>query len=100
MQQGALRDAIRDLNVVRRRAGVKDLSYGLTREAVLAAVMQERRVELFAEWGHHWADLLRWGQADAVLSVEKPHWTANAKLYPLPLADLQLNPALVQNDGY
>ena len=100
MQQGAPRGAIDDLNVVRRRAGLKDLSYELTRETVLAAVIQERRVELFAEWGHRWADLLRWGQADAVLSVEKPHWTAGAKLYPLPLADLQLNPALVQNDGY
>lgn len=99
-QQGELRDATRDLNVVRRRAGLKDLSYGLTREALLAAVMQERRVELFAEWGHRWVDLLRWGQADAVLSVEKPHWTAGAKLYPLPLADLQLNPTLVQNAGY
>ncbi len=99
-QQGELSGAIDDLNVVRRRAGLKSLSYGLTHEAVLAAVMRERRVELFAEWGHRWADLLRWGEADAVLSLVKPHWTASAKLYPLPLTDVLLNPALVQNVGY
>lgn len=99
-RQGELKGAIDDLNMVRRRAGLKALSYGLTNDAVLAAVMRERRVELFAEWGHRWADLLRWGQADAVLSLVKPHWTASAKLYPLPLADVLLNPKLVQNEGY
>jgi hypothetical protein len=99
-RQDDLTGAIQDLNVVRGRAGLKGLSSSLSRDAVLAAVMQERRVELFAEWGHRWADLLRWGQADAVLSAEKPLWTANAKLYPLPLTDIQRNHALSQNPGY
>jgi hypothetical protein len=99
-QQNDLPGAVQDLNVVRVRAGLKGLSSGATHDAVLAAVMQERRVELFAEWGHRWTDLLRWGQADAILSVEKPGWSANAKLYPLPLIDLQRNLNLYQNAGY
>jgi len=99
-QLDELPGAIQDLNVVRTRAGLPDYTSALTREAVLAAVRQERRVELFAEWGHRWADLLRWGLADDVLSPVKPHWTTEAQLYPLPLSDMQRNGNLVQNPGY
>jgi len=100
VRQNDLVGAIQDLNVVRARAGLPDLSAGVSQDSILAAVIQERRVELFAEWGHRWADLIRWGQADSVLSMEKPKWTANAKLYPLPLVDIQRNGNLRQNDGY
>lgn len=93
-------DAIADLNLVRSRAGIALLPDTLSHEAVLSAIRQERRTELFAEWGHRWADLKRWGTADAVLTAIKPRWTASAKLYPLPLTDLQRNPALAQNPGY
>jgi len=100
VRQNDLVGAIQDLNVVRARAGLPDLSSGVSQDLILAAVIQERRVELFAEWGHRWSDLIRWGQADSVLSMEKPKWTANAKLYPLPLVDIQRNGNLRQNDGY
>ncbi len=92
--------AIEDLNVLRRRAGLTDLPTSLTQEQTFAAVMQERRVELFAEWGHRWLDLKRTGQADAVLSAVKSQWQSTAKLYPIPLSELKVNHNLVQNPGY
>jgi hypothetical protein len=99
-QQGALQAAIDDLDVIRQRAGLAELSPAISRDTVLAAVAQERRVELFAEWGQRWIDLKRWGQADSVLGAEKTGWTADAKLYPFPIKDMERNPALVQNPGY
>ena len=93
-------DAIADLNLIRERAGLADLSGSLDQTGVLAAVNQERRIELFAEWGHRWLDLKRTGQADVVLSPVKPQWLPTAKLYPLPLSELQTDPNLTQNQGY
>jgi hypothetical protein len=98
-QLGRLDDATQDLNSIRRRAGLADLPVELAQADVLAAVAQERRIELFAEWGHRWADLKRWGQADSILGG-KPGWTADAKLYPFPLSDVQRNGNLHQNQGY
>ena len=99
-QQNNLNGAIADLNTIRNRAGLPDLPSAFSSVQVLAAVMQERRIELMAEWGHRWSDLRRTGQADAVLGVEKPNWNANAALYPIPLSELQRNPTIVQNPGY
>jgi hypothetical protein len=99
-QQGKLDEAITDLDSIRSRAGLAGLPAGLTQADVLAAVAQERRIELFAEWGHRWADLKRWGQADIVLAAEKTGWKPAAKLYPFPLSDVQRNRQLQQNSGY
>jgi hypothetical protein len=99
-QQGKSGGAIADLNVLRRRAGLSNLSAALLPEQVLAAVAQERRIELFAEWGHRWSDLRRTGQADAVLKVEKAGWQPYAALYPIPFNDIERNPFMVQNVGY
>lgn len=49
--------AIDDLNTIRRRADLGNLPYTLTETQVIAAIAQERRIELFAEWGHRWLDL-------------------------------------------
>ncbi|WP_431210968.1 RagB/SusD family nutrient uptake outer membrane protein [Puia sp. P3] len=62
--------------------------------------MHERQVELFTEWGHRWYDLKRTGRAGAVLGAEKTGWTADAALYPVPMAQLQSNINLKQNPGY
>ena len=94
-----LADAIADLNIIHVRAGLAGFSLSLSQADVLAAIMQERRAELFTEWGHRWLDLKRTGQADAVLQ-EKPGWRSQDTLYPIPLTELQHNPNLVQNTGY
>jgi len=99
-QQNKLSEAIADLDTIRSRAGLPGLSAGLSQAEVLAAVAQERRIELFAEWGHRWSDLRRTGQAGAVLGTEKPGWQPDAAYYPIPLTELQRNPNMVQNPGY
>ena len=100
---GGLSSAIADLNVIRLRANLQPLSASLNEEQVIAAIAQERRIELFVEWGHRWLDLKRTGQAHAVLSAipAKQPWEGDYQLlYPIPPADIQVNPRLIQNDGY
>jgi len=99
-RQGNLTDAATDLNVVRNRAGLANTA-AATQADLLAAVMQERFVELSFE-GHRWLDLIRTGQADAVLSVFKgPGWQSTDQLLPIPAVEIgnnaNLNP---QNSGY
>ena len=99
-QQNNLSGAISDLNVIRARAGLAGLSSSLTQAQVLSTVIQERRVELFCEWGNRWLDLKRWGQVDAVIAAIKPTWQTYQKLYPIPSDELINNARLVQNPGY
>lgn len=99
-RENKLSEAIADLNIIRSRAGIDDLATTLTQAQVLMAVYQERRVELFAEWGHRWSDLKRTGQAAVVLGTEKSQWDPDAALYPIPLMELQRNPHEWQNPGY
>jgi hypothetical protein len=90
-----------DLNAIRVRAGL-GASTASDQSSLLAAIEQERRVELFTEWGHRWFDLKRTGKADAVLTPLKPQWKPTAVLYPLPESELTINAALKghQNPGY
>ncbi len=100
---GSVTDAIDDLNMLRHRAGLSDLPYGLDQTQLLAAVAQERRVEFFCEWGHRWFDLKRTNKAAALLSqvpVKQP-WQGNYQLlYPIPSREIEFNSFLRQNDGY
>ncbi|MGJ1269826.1 RagB/SusD family nutrient uptake outer membrane protein [Sphingobacterium spiritivorum] len=95
-----------DINVIRNRAGLQSLSLGNDAVALRKALEQERRVELFGEWGHRWLDLRRWpsetGQegktrADDILPALKPKWQSKAIYFPLPDVALRTNPNLVQN---
>ncbi len=88
-----------DINVIRNRAGLGNTA-AADQSALLAALEQERRVELFTEGGHRWFDLKRWGRTDAVLGTLKTGWQTTDALYPVPYADMQANPQLVQNPGY
>ncbi|TWI83255.1 putative outer membrane starch-binding protein [Lacibacter cauensis] len=97
--QGTLADALADLNVVRSRAGLTALSLQAG-EALLAAIEQERSLELFCEWGERFIDLKRRQRLTAVLGVLKPGWKSSAALFPLPQYELLNNPNLVQNPGY
>ena len=95
--------AIDDLNKLRRRAGLTDLPSTLTQAEVIAAVAHERRVELFAEWGHRWFDLNRTGKASAVLSdipLKQPWQGDYQLLYPIPPDEINRDPMLIQNGGY
>jgi len=99
-QQNNITGAQADLNVIRNRAGLGNTPAN-DKASLLSAIEQERRIEFFAEWGHRWFDLKRANKIDAVLSVAKPaYWQATDALYPIPLSELQTNPALIQNPGY
>lgn len=93
-------DALLDLNKVRNRAGIPN-SLASTREQIIEAIMQERKVELFTEQGHRWFDLKRTARAAAVLSPIKPNWQNTQVVFPIPEAELLLNTNLLpQNAGY
>ena len=92
--------AIADINIIRSRAGLASVSFADT-ATLLAAVEQERRIELMVEWGHRWFDLKRTGKANGLLSILKPAtWSPAYLLWPIPNNQISANPALVQNPGY
>lgn len=99
-QQVNITGAQEDLNKIRNRAGLGDTSAS-TQQDLLAAILQERRLELFTEIGHRWFDLKRIGQAGTVLAPLKPAWQNRNLLLPIPETELILNPNLQpQNSGY
>lgn len=97
---GKISEAQADLNTIRSRAGLPGTTAN-SRETLLQAVEQERRVELFCEGAHRWFDLKRTNRADAVLREEKSAtWKPTAILYPIPQQAIQTNANLTQNPGY
>lgn len=101
--------AVSDLDVIRERAGLPDYSGSIDSASVLAAILHERQVEFFTEWGHRWFDLKRTGNINSVMGApgnscinKGGKWNPNSALYPIPLLEIQRNPNLVghQNPGY
>ncbi|WP_316787790.1 RagB/SusD family nutrient uptake outer membrane protein [Pedobacter frigoris] len=93
-------DAIDNLNIIRKRAGLNDLSKTLTSSQCIDAVAQERKAELFVEFGHRWLDLKRTGKLNEVVGALKPTWKPTADLWPIPLDQINANQKLIQNPGY
>jgi starch-binding outer membrane protein, SusD/RagB family len=99
--QNRIKDAVEDINIIRTRAALPALTTTISSEQCLQALEQERRTELFAEWGHRWIDLKRIGRANSVLSkVKGGNWQYYDTLYPIPLSELETAPNLKQNPGY
>ena len=93
-------EANADINSIRNRAGLSNIIAN-DQSTLLSALEHENRLEFFAEWGHRWFDLKRNNRVDAVLSIEKgTAWQSTDALYPIPLSQIQINPALTQNPGY
>lgn len=106
-QQDNIAGSREDLLEIRRRAGLNDSTLIANDKAsLLTAVLNERQVELFSEWGHRWFDLKRTNNINSVMSIVTPIkangliWQSFQQLYPLPLSDLNTAPNLVQNPGY
>jgi hypothetical protein len=111
IQQGKIQDGIADLNVIRTRATnlsdpvehqLTQLPSNLSKEEALSAVENERKFELFTEWGHRWFDIKRTNRIDAIMKNTKPNWQATDKLFPLPKGEVTDNPSIRghQNPGY
>ncbi|WP_298741017.1 RagB/SusD family nutrient uptake outer membrane protein [uncultured Chitinophaga sp.] len=107
-QQGRLNgpnSAEEDINAVRSRAGLGPTA-AASQVTILDAILQEKKVEFFTEWGHRWCDLKRTAKVDEVMNIVAPakggSWAAYKALYPIPVQDIQRNPSLKghQNPGY
>ncbi|OQP62381.1 hypothetical protein A3860_28910 [Niastella vici] len=94
-------EAVDDINKIRSRAQLSGISRSISSEQFFQALEQERRIELFAEWGHRWFDLKRTNRANTVLKDFKgSNWSSTDQLYPIPFSELQADPNLEQNGGY
>jgi starch-binding outer membrane protein, SusD/RagB family len=120
-EQGA--SALPYINQVRSRAGLPDLE-GLSQANLRLAIETERRLEFSCE-GHRWFDLAR---TDRLLPVMNAFYVKYAAIpstiaapnnglsvnsgstpiqvkvhqvvFPIPVAEIQYNPKLTQNQGY
>lgn len=99
-QQNNIAGAQADLNMIRNRAGLPNTTAN-DQNTLLEAIFNERRVELFTEFGNRWFDMKRTGKADAILGAIKPLWDDTDILWPVPPSEFQRNPGLgEQNPGY
>jgi len=95
---GPTENALYGINKVRERAGIpllKASDYG--KESLREAIFQERLWELCCE-GHAWFDMKRMNLMTKRIKkykVEEKHY-----VFPIPQDELDVNPELVQNDGY
>lgn len=78
-----------DVNAIRVRAGLRDLT-----TVTLAAILRERRLELAFE-GHALNDVKRTGGTVGTLPFNSPKL-----ILPVPQRERDINPGLVQNEGY
>jgi hypothetical protein len=98
------------LNLIRKRAGMPDVTPGLNQEQLRREIRHERRVELAGE-GLYYYDVLRWKTAAQVLNAEvynaagqrvdsRRFNAARDYLWPIPSVAIQENPSLTQNPGW
>jgi len=102
VMQDDLSGAIADVDIIRTRSGLEPLAAthpSIDKEELLKMIIEERKKELFSEWGHRWLDLKRTGLVSEVFGSE-PLWEETDVLYPIPEAERMKNPNLNQNDGY
>jgi len=110
VELGNLSEAAELVNMIRGRVNLPALSSTVTASetAMAEAVLNERRLELAFE-GQRWFDLVRTGKIYEVMN------TLNARdegrmimdevsefniLLPLPQSQIDINPNLIQNEGY
>lgn len=102
-QQSKLQEAIADLDMIRQRAGLPLLSAtnpGISQQALLEEILLERRKEFFAEWGHRWFDLQRFGKTSILNNKPNTVWQPEHRWFPIPENEIIKNPKLNQNDAY
>ena len=106
--QGDLSGATAYVNKTRARAGLAPISVPVSYDAMVDAILDERRLELAFE-GFRFYDLVRYGKAKEVhdsMNAEDSYWqtrqplTDTDVLFPIPQSELDKNPNLVQNPGY
>ena len=103
---GPTAKAYKSINRVRNRAGLANLTAGITKDQFRDSVYFERRLELSFEY-QRWFDLIREKDANgngilisSLQKVGKSNATQKHYLYPIPQTDLDNNPLLKQNPGW
>ncbi|MEN8226225.1 MAG: RagB/SusD family nutrient uptake outer membrane protein, partial [Bacteroidota bacterium] len=97
-------EAYTAINEVRSRAGIPDLTAGLTYLQFRDSVLLERGIELAGE-GHRRADLIRHGLYEEMMNAHllatgqtnPTNVTEEYRLYPIPREELDLNPNMTPN---
>jgi len=98
--------AVSDLNAIRTRANLPGYSGSNDIKSLKAAILRERRIELFTEGAHRWFDRKRTGNIGNVMgsggacAAKGGTWTSNAQLYPISVGTILKDKNLVQNPGY
>lgn len=100
-------DAVND---VRDRVGMPDLPSGLNKEQMRERIRHERMVELCGE-GQRYSDIRRWRIGKDVVdgvwmkeftgvNIRQRGFPDHYYLWPIPQAEMDLNPNLTQNPGW
>ena len=100
-QTGPTAVAYAAINTVRRRAGIPDLAPGLSKDAFIEAVLQERSWELFVE-ADRWYDLTRTGKFKQVANVLNSYYLTRPvqdkhRYFPIPNIEVLTNSKIEQN---
>jgi starch-binding outer membrane protein, SusD/RagB family len=104
-QSGATTAAYGLINTIRARAKLSDLTQGLSKEAFIDSVIQERSWEFFGE-GDRWYDLTRTGKylTEVPKAVNNVYPTrpvlAKHKYFPIPQDEINANPKIEQNPDW
>ncbi|UFH56171.1 RagB/SusD family nutrient uptake outer membrane protein [Spirosoma sp. KNUC1025] len=103
---GPTAKAYKSINRVRSRAGLPNLTAGLTKDQFRDSLYLDRRLELVFEY-QRWFDLIRQkdasGKSTFVANLQKVGKTNAAekhRLYPIPQSEIDNNSLLTQNPGY
>jgi len=96
------------INLVRARAGLPNLTPGLSQTAFRDSVVQERAWEFAGESGVRWYDIVRLQMLPQIIAarspLENPINTSNPLatryLAPIVIADMNNDPTWTQNAGY
>jgi len=101
--QNNVQGAQADINVIRTRANL-GATTATDQTSLLAAIVKERRDELFSEQGMRFFDLKRTGTIDAVMNAVAPSkgavWNPQLAVWPVPNSEILADPNLKQNPGY
>lgn len=106
-QNGGTGKAYNYINLIRTRAGLPNLTTGLSKDDFVKAVLQERSWEFFGE-GDRWYDLTRTNTfVDAVKKAVNPAFPDRSgvlprhRYFPIPRTEeINTNPLIVQNPDW
>lgn len=87
-------DPLDDINVIRERADIDPLT-----DVDLDDIKNERYLELCFE-GHRLHDLKRWEESTFDPAATEVPFDSPRLVFPIPQREMDVNPNLVQNDGY